>query len=175
MSLFGAADALEQVDALHWREFEHVVQQLLEAKGFQCRYVGGKGDHGADVIASKNGVAYAVQVKHRADGRRWVGERAVQAVAAAVPVYKCKSGFVVTNSTFAPGLTRIAKLNDVTLQGRDWLARELASFCELCGVRVSPRVRMWCADHPEYHGNTYCFKHQHDTTGLLRVAEPTTA
>jgi hypothetical protein len=173
MPLLGAPDALEQVDALHWHEFEQLVQQLLESRGFECRYVGGKRDHGADIIASKKESSYAVQVKHHADGRRWTGERAVQAVVTAVPLYKCARGVVVTNSTFAPGVKRVAKVHRVILHDRDWLAGELASFCALCGDRVSSRVRAWCAAHPEYHGNTYCFKHQRDLSDLsdqLRIA-----
>ncbi len=170
MVLLGSADALAQVDALSWREFEALVQTLFEKTGHACRYVGGKHDHGADIIATKNDVVLAIQVKHRQDGRRWVGERAVQAVVTALPLYKCTKGVVVTNSSFAPGVQRVARAHGVTLRSRDWLESELASFCLLCETRVSPRVRRWCLERPEeFAGNTYCFEHQRRFADVLRT------
>jgi hypothetical protein len=112
-----------------------------------------------------------VQVKHRVAGRRWTGERAVQAIVTAAPLYRCERGGVVTNSTFAPGVEQVAKVHRVILHDRDWLAEELAESCALCGTRLSTRVGKWCATHDEYRGNTYCFTHQRNLTGLLRIAE----
>jgi HJR/Mrr/RecB family endonuclease len=171
VSLLGSANALEQVDALSWREFEQLVQQLFESNGYSCRHVGGKRDHGADVIATRKTETLAIQVKHHRDGRRWTGERAVQAVVASVPVYNCSRGVVVTNSTFAPGVKRVARANNVVLRDREWLAREVASFCLLCESRVSTRVRSWCLERKvEYGGNVYCFDHQRRLTDILRIA-----
>jgi restriction system protein len=171
VALLGSADALEQVDALSWREFEELVQKLYEGVGYECRYVGGKRDHGADIIARKRNEVLAIQVKHRCDGRRWIGERAVQAVVTALPLYKCTRGVVVTNSTYAPGVKRVASAHKVALRDRDWLSRELSSYCVLCGARVSPRVRNWCVDRPnEFGGNVYCFDHQRRFADVLRTA-----
>lgn len=160
---------------MDWRDFEKLVLRLFESTGYSCRHVAGKRDHGADIIASRNGSSEAIQVKHRANGWRWIGERAVRDVASAVSVYACTRGVVVTNSTFSPDAEKIAEIHGVTLRDRNWLAIELASYCELCEVRVPPSVRSWCAEHPEYHGKTYCYKHQHDLSGLLRIAEPASA
>jgi HJR/Mrr/RecB family endonuclease len=169
----GSANALEQADALHWHDFELLVQQLLESKRYECKLVGGKRDHGADIIATKRGESIAVQVKHRRDGRRWIGERGVQGAVTALPVYECARGAVITNSTFAPGTKEIAALHNVILRDRTWLARELASFCVLCGARVSDRVRKWCAENSDvYRGNTYCYQHQHNPGDVLRIATP---
>lgn len=164
---------MDDIDALGWRDFERLVMRLLEAKGYTCRYVGGKRDHGADIVARKDGESLAVQVKHRRDGQRWIGETAVRATTTAAPVYKCDRGIVVTNSTFAPGVRTVARANHVALRDREWLAKELASFCVLCGARVSPKVRDWCGSRPElYRGNTYCFEHQRRPAfGVLRIAE----
>lgn len=171
MVTLGSADALEQVDELGWREFEALVQELLESHGYACRYVNGRRDHGADIIATKGDEALAIQVKHRADGRRWIGERAVQAVVTAIPIYECSRGVVITNSTFAPGVKTVARAHGVVLRDRTWLAKELASFCAVCATRVTPRVRRWCEDHSQqYHGNTYCFVHQRSGVGALRLA-----
>lgn len=174
MITLGASDSLAQADALDWREFERLVQYLFETNGYACRYVGGKRDHGADIIAMKDGRSYAVQVKHRSDGRHWIGERAVQAVVTAAPIYKCERGFVVTNSTFAPGVKSVARIHRVVLRDRTWLKNELMSYCVLCESRVSPRVRKWCIDRPDqYRGNTYCFEHQHHPGTAFRLAEAT--
>ena len=167
----GSAGALEQVDALSWREFEELVQRLYESNGYVCRHNGGKRDHGADIIAVKGDETLAIQVKHHRDGRRWTGERAVQAVVTALPLYKCTRGVVVTNSTYAPGVKKVARAHQVVLRDRDWLFQELASFCLLCEKRVSPRVRRWCLDRPdEYGGNVYCFDHQRRFVDVLRTA-----
>lgn len=171
MNFLGTPNAIERVDRLHWRAFEQLVQHIEESKGFECRYVGGIDDHGADIVAAKNGKSYAIQVKHRADGHTWVGEQALRAVVTAVPVYECARGVVVTNSTFAPGMHEIAHLHKVILHDRDWLIAELASFCALCGEHVSAGVRDWCAGHALYRGNTYCIEHQRHLNALLRPAE----
>ncbi len=171
MVFLGSADALVQADALSWREFETLVQTLFEAHGYACRHVGGKKDHGADVIATKDEQVLGIQVKHQAGGLKWTGERAVQAVVTSLPLYKCTGGVVVTNSTFAPGVRRVARAHGIVLRDRSWLAGELASFCVLCGVPVSARVRKWCLDrHDDYGGNTYCFDHQRGLEGLVRTA-----
>jgi len=166
----GDSAALEQIDALDWRAFEQLVAQLFERCGYETRCVGGKRDHGADVIAVRNGERLAIQVKHRR-GRRWIGERAVQAVVAARPLYDCNRALVVTNSTYAPGLMKIADALDVELWDGERLREELLSFCVLCGKHVSARVRAWCLDREdEFGGRVYCFDHQRRLVGVLRVA-----
>ena len=171
MIQLGSAGALEEADALSWREFEALIQQLFEAAGYECRHVGGRRDHGADIIARKKDEVLAIQVKHRRDGKRWVGERAVQAVVAALPLYDCTRGVVVTNSTFAPGVKRVARAHGVVLRDRGWLRAEVAAYCVICGKHVSPRVRKWCLDRPdEFRGQVYCFEHQRRFANVLRIA-----
>jgi len=171
--ILGSAAAIDEADALSGYEFEELVQRLYEAAGYACRYVGGKRDHGADIIAAKGAEVVAIQVKHRADGKRWVGERAVQAVVTSLPLYKCTRGVVVTNATYAPGVKKVARAHNVVLRDRDWLVGELALFCVLCQKRVSPRVRRWCLDRAdEYGGDVFCFDHQRTLVGLVRTATP---
>lgn len=168
--LLGDSAALDEIDSLTWREFERLVCDLFVSRGYEARLIGGKRDHGADVIATNERERLAIQVKHRRD-RRWVGERAVQAVVASLPVHACTRGLVVTNSTFAPGMARIAELNHVELWDGDRLNAELLSFCCVCGRHVSEKVRDWCLDRPEdFRGRVYCYRHQCRLTGLIRVA-----
>lgn len=52
------------VSTCSWQAFERLVSRLLTAVGFEnVRQVGGSGDHGADVIASKYGKRWLIQVK----------------------------------------------------------------------------------------------------------------
>ncbi|SEO94758.1 restriction system protein [Actinacidiphila rubida] len=64
--------ALSQLDALHHRQFEHAVRDLMRRDG--CRdavQVGGAGDNGADVKATDPfGRRWVIQCKHRRDGDR---------------------------------------------------------------------------------------------------------
>ena len=173
----GDPSAINDVDSLHWREFESFVEELFKRLGYETEHVGGKRDHGADVIASRNGTRIAIQVKHRSKPRRdgslrWTGERAVQAVVTSLPLHECTRGIVVTNSTFAPGTSEVADAHSVELWDRERLTRELASFCVLCGEHVSEKVREWCLDRPEeFGGRVYCFKHQRRFADVLRKSE----
>lgn len=69
----GLRYALPRIDALHHREFEHAVRDLMRRDG--CRdavQVGGAGDNGADVKATDPfGRRWVIQCKHRRDG--WSG------------------------------------------------------------------------------------------------------
>jgi superfamily II DNA or RNA helicase len=48
-----------------WRAFERDVARLMIANGFDdVRLVGGSGDHGGDVLGTKNGELWTVQCKH---------------------------------------------------------------------------------------------------------------
>lgn len=166
---FGDAATLGELDALDWRAFEGVVAELFARRGYATTRIGGLHDHGADVIAANRRERLAVQVKHRARGRR-VGERALQAASSSVEVHGCSRGLVVTNSTFAPGLERIAALLDVELWDGERLRTELLSFCVLCGKHVSAHVRDWCLERPEeFGGCVYCFTHQRRLSGLLQT------
>lgn len=170
-------NTLEEVDGLTWEEFEEFIAVLFSALGYETKQVGGKTDHGADVIASANGTRVAIQVKHRSKKRRdgslvWVGETAVRAVVTAKPLYECSRGIVVTNSTYAPGTDRVAKAHDIELWDRERLRRELENAhshvleqshltCSWCGSRVSPEVRDKCLSKPDEFGDrVYCEKHQ---------------
>jgi restriction system protein len=161
---------LDEIDLLSWKEFEAAIADLFARLGYETEQVGGRRDHGADIIARRDGIGTAIQVKHRRD-RRWVGERAVQAVVTARPLYNCEHGIVVTNSTFAPSVAHVAAVHGIELWDRPRLALELSSFCTLCGRHVSTKVRDWCLQRPDaFGGRVYCFDHQHNLAGLIRTA-----
>ncbi|MFG3285600.1 restriction endonuclease [Streptomyces sp. NPDC048111] len=68
----GLRYAMSQLDALHHREFEHAVRDLMRRDGCaDARQVGGAGDNGADVKATDPaGRRWVIQCKHLRDGDR---------------------------------------------------------------------------------------------------------
>lgn len=63
---------LPQLDALHHRDFEYAVRDLMRRDGCtDARQIGGAGDNGADVLATDpHGRTWVIQCKHRRDGDR---------------------------------------------------------------------------------------------------------
>jgi HJR/Mrr/RecB family endonuclease len=147
----------DHLDVLDGRDFEDVVARLLRQDGYDVEMTEYY-DRGADLIANKDGVRWAVQVK------RWaspVGEEAVRAVFAAQTIYKCDRARVVTNSTFTRRARTTAKDLGIDMWDRARLVREIQWFCATCGTKVSPKVKSWCLDHPKkFRGAVYCFAHQ---------------
>ncbi|HEX4680381.1 MAG TPA: restriction endonuclease [Gaiellaceae bacterium] len=150
-------DLFRHLDALDGRDFEDVVASLLSQDGYEVaktEYY----DRGADLIATKDGVRWAIQVK------RWNGpvrEDAVRAVLAGKMLYGCDRARVITNSTFTKRASSTAKQLEIDMWDRARLVREIQWFCATCGTRVTPRVKRWCLDHTEqFHGKVYCFVHQ---------------
>lgn len=81
-----------------WQNFERAVCRLLICEGYEnVRLVGGTGDKGADVIATKNGKRFIYQIKHWAKpiGSAVVDEtlRALRFYNAQIPVIVSLSGF----------------------------------------------------------------------------------
>lgn len=73
---------------------------LLEKNGFEKVVVTqASGDYGADIIAYKDSIKYAIQCKKYSSK---VGVRAVQEVIASKSMYKCHVGVVLTNNYFTP-------------------------------------------------------------------------
>lgn len=81
-----------------WQNFERAVCRLLICEGYEnVRLVGGTGDKGADVVATRNGKRFVYQVKHWAKpiGSAVVDEtlRALRFYNADIPVIVSLSGF----------------------------------------------------------------------------------
>ena len=81
-----------------WQSFERLICRLVSAVGFSnARVVGQTNDHGADVIASRNGIRWVLQAKYwnKPVGVDVIDEtlRAAQTYGAKIPVIVAKSGF----------------------------------------------------------------------------------
>ena len=89
---------LEVIRRSSWQCFERMICRLVLAEGFSgARVVGQSNDHGADVIASRNGVRWIFQAKYwnRPVGVDVIDDtlRAAQTYNAKIPVIVSKSGF----------------------------------------------------------------------------------
>lgn len=116
---------LDEVDEMTGWEFERWVRRFLERAGYHVESTPYRGDFGADLVATWNGVRTAVQVKRSA---RAVGIRAVQEVAAAKGYYGCERAMVVSNGYYTDQALILARANGVLLRSRDDLARKLAEL-----------------------------------------------
>lgn len=94
-------------------EYEYLVAKYLRQHGYsRVEVTKGSGDYGVDVTAYKRGKKYAVQCKYYSEP---VSLPAVQEAVAGKAVYNCDFAMVVTNSTFTPNATELAKKNGVIL------------------------------------------------------------
>jgi hypothetical protein len=148
------------------RSFEVAVAELLEMLAYEDVKLTSFYDQGADILAVKDGVRIAVQVK------RWshpVDQNSVMQLVNGVKQYSCDRGLLVTNSYLTEPAERTAKTWNIEV----WDRRTLADYakghrpstdttrCAECGCRVTRGVERWCLDHPaRYGGFAYCRKHQ---------------
>jgi hypothetical protein len=105
--------------------FEHYVAGLLPHQGFvNVQVTQASNDWGADIIASRNGRKYAIQVK------RWskpVSDRAIAEVMLAKDYYQCDEVMVVTNSSFTREALYQARRYNCTLVDRQLLRSWVAA------------------------------------------------
>ena len=107
------------VDNMEGREFELFAGDLFRRLGFtNVAVTPSSGDFGADVLAEKDDVRYAIQCK-RYGGP--VGVSAVQEVIASKSLHDCHVACVLTNSTYTPAACELAKKNLVILWDREKL------------------------------------------------------
>ena len=88
----------EIIRKTNWQNFERLISRLVMAEGFSgARVVGQSNDHGADIVASKNGIRWVFQAKHwnKPVGLSVIDEtlRAAQIYNARIPVIVASGGF----------------------------------------------------------------------------------
>ncbi len=108
-----------EIDEMEGHDFEYFCAELLEKRGFlDVEVTRGSGDYGADILAEKDGVTYAVQCKRYAAP---VGVQAVQQVYAGRDYYDRMVGAVLTNQYFTPAAVEAAKRLKILLWDRGYL------------------------------------------------------
>lgn len=126
--LHGLRYALPQLDALHHRQFEHAVRDLMHRDGCRdARQVGGANDHGADVIATDpHGRRWVIQCKHRRQGLSGsaVGTPDLQVLnGTARQFHQADIVVLVTNGRFSSKCPPFARSQRLHLVDRNLLAR----------------------------------------------------
>ena len=113
------------IDNVNGTEFERYVSRLLEHQGFKIKLIGGSGDLGVDIIAQKNNLKYAVQVKRHTNP---VSRHAVSDAVAGKHHYGCNAAMVVTNNHFTEGAKELAQSTGCELINRDILTEWILDF-----------------------------------------------
>lgn len=126
--LHGLRYVLPELDALHHRQFEHAVRDLMHRDGCpDARQVGGANDNGADVIATDpQGRRWVIQCKHRRQGLAGtaVGTPDLQVLnGTARQLHQADVVVLVTNGRFSGKCPAFAHSQRIHLVDRDLLAR----------------------------------------------------
>lgn len=99
-------------------EYERKIANKLKELDFNARVTKGSGDQGADVLANKNGVKFAIQCKMHS---KPVGNKAVQEANTARDFYKCDYAVVVTNAGYTKSARQAANACNVILLNENQL------------------------------------------------------
>ena len=109
----------EDFDLMEGHDFEYYCAELLKKNGFQeVEVTKGSGDYGVDILASKDGVTYAIQCKCYTAP---VGVKAVQEAYAGRDYYDRMVGAVLTNQYFTQPAVEAAGKLKILLWDRGYL------------------------------------------------------
>lgn len=107
------------MDELEGHDFEKYCADILKNHGFkEVQVTKGSGDFGADILAEKDGVTYAVQCKCY---DRPVGVKAVQEAYAGRDFYDRMVGAVMTNQYFTDPAVQAAGKLKIMLWDRGYI------------------------------------------------------
>lgn len=107
------------MDEMEGHDFEYYCADLLKANGFvEAEVTRGSGDFGADILAEKDGITYAVQCKCY---DKPIGVKAVQEVYAGRDYYGRMVGVVMTNQYFTQPAVELATKLNIMLWDRGYL------------------------------------------------------
>ncbi|WP_026510082.1 restriction endonuclease [Butyrivibrio sp. LC3010] len=107
------------MDELEGHDFEYYCADLLKESGFtNVKVTRGSGDFGADILANKDGISYAIQCKCY---DKPIGVKAVQEIYAGRDYYDCMVGAVMTNQYFTDPAAELARKLKIMLWDRDYV------------------------------------------------------
>jgi restriction system protein len=116
---------LADVDSMTGANFENYVALLLRHRGLKAQVTRASNDFGVDIVAEKNKLKYAVQVKRYSKS---VSRRAVSDAVGGKSYYKCNATMVVTNNFFTAGAKELARSAKCELVDRNQLAEWIVDF-----------------------------------------------
>ncbi len=107
------------MDEMEGHDFEYYCADLLKKQGFiDVEVTRGSGDFGADILAEKDGITYAVQCKCY---DKPIGVKAVQEIYAGRDFYDRMVGVVMTNQYFTQPAFELAQKLKIMLWDRDYV------------------------------------------------------
>lgn len=113
---------INDIDLMTSIQFEKFLHKYFTKQGYKCKQTKTSGDQGVDLIAEKDGLIIAIQVKHYSTS---VGNRAVQEVVAGMKYYNANRGMVITNSYFTKSAIELAKANNIILWDKKALREKI--------------------------------------------------
>lgn len=126
------------IDSMDGSQFEQWCAELLRKSGFSnVRNTGKSGDQGVDILASKDGIKYAIQCKCYSSD---LGNKPIQEVYAGKNFYNCHVGAVMTNRCFTSGGRQLAESTGVLLWDRRWID-DAAEKCGMCEEQIEVNSR----------------------------------
>lgn len=111
---------ITEIDKMTGEDFEKLLKAYFEDEGYKVSLTPKTNDYGADLILRKKKETIVVQAK-RYNSK--VGNKAVQEIVSAKPIYKATKAIVVTNNYFTKNAINLAKANDVALLDRKYLLK----------------------------------------------------
>ena len=107
------------MDEMEGHDFEYYCADILKERGFlEVEVTRGSGDFGADILAEKDGVTYAIQCKCY---DKPIGVKAVQEVYAGRDYYDRMVGVVMTNQYFTQPAVELARKLNIMLWDRGYV------------------------------------------------------
>jgi restriction system protein len=116
---------ISDVDTMTGDEFETFAARLLQDRGFMTTIVKHSNNVGTGIVASKDGIRYAIHCKLQA---RSVGPHAVSEALAGRGFYQCHGTMLFTNREFTLGAKTLAKSMGCHLIARQQLADWIVQF-----------------------------------------------
>ena len=121
------------IDEMEGHDFEYYCADVLKDLGFlEVQVTKGSGDFGADILAEKDGVTYAVQCKCY---DKPIGVKAIQEVYAGRDYYDRMVGVVMTNQYFTQPAVELAQKLNIMLWDRGYIDAATNGRSEAKGVR----------------------------------------
>lgn len=117
---------MTHIDEMPGIEFEKYVATLLNSRGYKTKLTP-VNDYGVDIVATKDGIKTAVQVKRY---KKQLDQKPVREAIAGKSVrkYDCTKAMVVTNSAFTRAAKFLASEGGCTLVDREVLGEWVLEF-----------------------------------------------
>lgn len=109
---------ISEIDSMQGVEFEKYIGEIFKFQKYTVVYTPSSNDYGVDIIARRDGISYAIQIKRYKDK---LDSSPVREAVAGMSYYSCDKSVVVTNSYFSTNAQKLAEVNSCILIDRNKL------------------------------------------------------